>query len=255
MTAAVRALRRAGRLLRTERALWPWAAIPFALNALAFGLAVWVFATHFEAVSAPLVRVLEVPRPTSWAGWLLAVPLWALAWCVRAVLLAAFALAIYASFTLVGGVIAAPFLDALSARVERLAGGPEVEPPRGLAAALRHAGRCMREEAKRVGFFVGVQLVLAALGFVPGLAPFAAAAALLFSALFLPLDYTGFALDRREVPFAARRRWVLAHRFEMLAFGGFALALYAVPGLSFVCLPWLVSAGTLLVLELGAPAR
>jgi hypothetical protein len=38
---------------------------------------------------------------------------------------------------------------------------------------------------------------------------------------------------------------------EMLSFGGFALALYALPGLSFVCLAWLVTAGTLLALEVG----
>jgi len=35
--------------------------------------------------------------------------------------------------------------------------------------------------------------------------------------------------------------------------GGFGLALFFVPGLSFLCLPWLVTSGTLLVLELGPP--
>jgi CysZ protein len=253
MTAALRALRRAAALLRRERSLWPWAAIPFALNALAFGLAVALFVAHLDTLAAPLERWLELPTPLHWYGYLLAVPLWALAWLVKAVLLAALALAVYASFTLVGGVIAAPFLDALSARVERIAGGPAPAEARGLAAVLRHAARCVREEAKRVAFFVTGQAILLALGLVPGLAPFAGAVALLFSALFLPLDYTGFALDRREVPFAVRRRWILAHRVEMLCFGGFALALYALPGLSFLCLPWLVSAGTLLALELGPP--
>ena len=88
---------------------------------------------------------------------------------------------------------------------------------------------------------------------MPGLQPLAAAASLVFAALFMPLAYTCFALDRRGVRFAARRRWILRHRVEMLSFGALALALYALPGLSFLCLPWLVSAGTLLVLELGPP--
>ncbi|HTO70458.1 MAG TPA: EI24 domain-containing protein [Myxococcota bacterium] len=236
---ALRALRRAARLLRTERSLWPLAALPFLLNALAFAVATAVLVSHLGALSAPLERWAHAG---TWLGWL-----------VRGVLVAGLALAVYATFTLVGGIVAAPFLDALSARVERLAGGVETPGPRGVGAVLLHSARCVREEAKRVAFFVGGQAGIFALGFVPGLAPFAAAAAVAFSALFLPLDYTGFALDRREVPFAARRRWVLAHFAPMLAFGGFGLALYAVPGLSFVCLPWLVSAGSLLVLELGPP--
>ncbi|HXX47191.1 MAG TPA: EI24 domain-containing protein [Myxococcota bacterium] len=255
MSAALRALRRAAALLRRERSLWPWAALPLALNALAFGLAVAVFVAHLDALAAPFERWLAVSPPAHWFGYVWTVPLWGLAWLVRALLLAALALALYASFTLIGGVVAAPFLDALSARVERIAGGPALPAESGIGAALRHAGRCIRDEAKRVAFFVGGQAVLLSLGFVPGLAPFAGAGALLFSALFLPLDYTGFALDRREVPFAARRRWILAHKVEMLAFGSFALALYALPGLSFLCLPWLVTAGTLLALELGPPAR
>ena len=253
MSAALRALRRSAALLRRERSLWPWAALPLALNALAFGLAVAVFVAHLDALAGPLERGLEVPEPAHWFGYLWAAPLWGLAWLVKALLLAALAVAVYASFTLIGGVIAAPFLDALSARVERMAGGPAPPAQLGVGAALRHALRGVREEAKRVAFFAGGQALIVALGFVPGLAPFAAAAALAFSALFLPLDYTAFALDRREVTFAARRRWILAHKVEMLAFGGLALALYALPGLSLLCLPWLVSAGTLLALELGPP--
>jgi uncharacterized protein involved in cysteine biosynthesis len=96
--------------------------------------------------------------------------------------------------------------------------------------------------------------VLLLVGLVPGLQPFAAAASLAVAALFLPLVYTGFALDRRGVRFAARRRWVVGHPFESLAFGGIALAVFLVPGLSFFCLPWLVTAGTLFVLELWPEA-
>ena len=39
----------------------------------------------------------------------------------------------------------------------------------------------------------------------------------------------------------------------MLGFGGLGLVLFFVPGLSFLCLPWLVTSGTLLVLDLGLP--
>jgi CysZ protein len=250
---APRVLRRAAEMLRTERSLWPWALVPFALNALAFALAATAFIANLGVLAAPLERFLDVSEPSAWYGYLWAGPLWLLAALVRMFLLAAFAVALYFTFTLVGGVIAAPFLDVLSERVERLATGRELEQARGVTAALRRAARSALEEGKRVAFFLALQGALLALGFIPGLQPIAALASLVASALFMPLDYTGFALDRRGVRFAARRRWILQHALEMLSFGGFALVLYAVPGLSFLCLPWLVTAGTLLALEVGPP--
>jgi len=250
---APRVLRRAAAMLRRERSLWPWALVPFALNLGAFALAAGVFIAKLGAIAAPLERFLTVPEPTAWYGYLVAAPLWLLAALVRALLLAAFGLALYFGFTVVGGVIAAPFLDVLSERVERLATGRELAQTRGVTATLRRAARSAVEEGKRVAFFLAVQGALLGLGLVPGMQPVAAVASLAASALFMPLDYTGFALDRRGVRFAARRRWILGHALEMLSFGGFALALYAVPGLSFVCLPWLVTAGTLLALEVGTP--
>lgn len=247
---ALRVLGRAWTLLRRERALWPWILVPFGLNLLAFGLAAALFWANLDALAAPLERFLAVPAPEHWYGYLWAAPLWALAWLLRFVLLAAFAVGIYLAFTAIGGVIAAPFLDVLSERVEELARGALPTRAPGLAAVLKRAGRSVLEEGKRVAFLLGLQLGLLLVGLVPGLQPFAAAGSLLAAALFLPLVYTGFALDRRGVRFAARRRWVTRHPLQMLAFGGAALALFLVPGLSFLCLPWLVTAGTLLVLEL-----
>ena len=250
---APRVLRRAAAMLRSERSLWPWVAVPFVLNLAAFALAATAFVANLDLLAGPFERLLVVPEPNAWYGYVVAGPLWLLAALVRVALLAGLALAIYFGFTLLGGVIAAPFLDVLSERVERIASGRELEVKPGVTALLRRSARSVLEEGKRAAFFFAVELALLLVGLVPGLQPAAAAASLLFAALFMPLFYTGFALDRRGVRFAARRRWILGHRIEMLSFGGFALALYAVPGLSFLCLPWLVSAGTLLVLEVGPP--
>jgi len=251
---SLRVLRRAWAMLRRERALWPWVVVPFALNVLAFGLAAAFFWANLEALAAPLERFLAVPAPAHGYGYLWVGPLWLLAAVVKLVLVAAFGVAIYFAFTALGGVIAAPFLDVLSERVERLARGAVPPQPPGLAALAARAARSVLEEGKRVAFLLALQALLLLVGLVPGLQPFAAAASLAVAALFLPLVYTGFALDRRGVRFAARRRWLLSHPLESAAFGGFALALFLVPGLSFFCLPWLVTAGTLFVLELWPEA-
>jgi len=251
--AAPRVLGRAARMLRRERSLWPWIAVPFVLNLAAFALAATLFFAYLGPLAAPLERFLEIQDPTHWWGWLWAGPLRLLAMLVRVLLVGAFGLALYFGFTLLGGVIAAPFLDVLSEKVERLASEAPFQAAAGMTALVRRSVRSVLAEGTRVAFFLAVQIPLVLLGFVPGLSPFAAAASFGFAALFMPLAYTGFALDRREIPFGARRRWITSHRFEMLSFGGFALLLYAVPGLSFLCMPWLVTAGTLLVLELGPP--
>lgn len=246
-------LRRGFALLRRERSLWPWAILPLLLNFAAFALAIWAFTANLDAIAAPLERALDPGEPEAWWGWAWAGPLLVFALLARWLLLAALGVAIYFLFTVLGGVIAAPFLEVLSERVERIATGASAPSDSGLAALARGAVRSIVEEGKRAAFFVSVQLGLLLLGLIPGAQPIAAAASLAFTALFLPLDYTAHALDRRRVSFRLRRRWIFGHPAEMLGFGGLGLVLFFVPGLSFLCLPWLVTSGTLLALELGPP--
>jgi CysZ protein len=251
--AGPRVLGRGFALLRAQPSLWPWALLPFLLNLAAFGLAIWAFAANLDALAGPIERALDPGEPSAWWGWAWAGPLLLLAVLTRWILLAALGVAIYFLFTVLGGVIAAPFLDVLSERVERIVAGEPAGSGGGFADFVSGAVRSIVEEGKRTAFFLVVQFGILLFALVPGLQPVAAVASLVFTALFLPLDYTAYALDRRRVSFRARRRWIGAHRAEMLGFGTFGLALFFVPGLSFLCLPWLVTSGTLLVLELGAP--
>jgi uncharacterized protein involved in cysteine biosynthesis len=245
------------RLLRRERRLWPLAAVPLALSALAVALVLaalvhWAGPLH-AATTGWLPRLQAA---SSWA-WLWLGPAKLVLWLVGKLLfLAACAVGLFAAW-LVAGVLAAPFLDALSRRVEAIVTGrvEEVASP-GVGGALRDALRAMLEELRRLVFFVGVQAVIALLGVVlpggPAVAPLAMAG---FAALFLPLEYAGFALDRRRASFAERRRWVLANRAAMLGFGATALATFCVPGLNLAALPILVVSGTLLALRTPLPQR
>jgi CysZ protein len=251
------ALGAALRLLRARRELWLWCLLPFAINIAIFALALAAFfAWLYDPLVAGIAGWLSVGDPSAWWEWLWVGPLRALAWLAGALLVAAVAFVVYFGFTLIGGVVAAPFLDVLSRRVERVRTGriEDLGPP-GLLGALRGTGRAVVEEAKRVALFLAVQAGFLVLALVPGLQPVAAAGAVAFAVLFLPLDYTGYALDRRAVRFRERRRWIWRHRGAMSGFGAAALATFLVPGLNFLCLPWLVTAGTLLAIEVGPPDR
>lgn len=242
-------------LLRRHRSLWPWAALPFLLNFAAFGLAIWAFVANLDAIAGPLERMLDPGEPSAWWGWAWAGPLLLFAVLARWLLLIALGVAIYFLFTVVGGLLAAPFLDVLSERVEHIAAGEPARAGSGFRDLVNGALRSVIEEGKRTFFFLAVQLAIVVFGLFPGVQPIAALASLAFTALFLPLDYTAYALDRRRVPFKVRRRWIAGNFAEMFGFGAFGLALFFVPGLSFLCLPWLVTSGTLLVLEVPLPKQ
>jgi uncharacterized protein involved in cysteine biosynthesis len=245
------------RLLLRERSLWPLAAVPFALSVLALLLALAAIVHWAGPLHAATSGWLPRPEATSWYAWLWAGPLLLLSWLVgTALFLAVCGAALFGAW-LLASVLAAPFLDALSRRVEAIVTGriEEAGAP-GLAAALRDGLRSVREELRRLVFFLGVQGLIAGFGIlVPGGQALAPLLMFGFTALFLPLEYAGFALDRRRASFAERRRWVLAHRAAMLGFGATAFATFFVPGLNFAALPLLVVSGTLLALRAPRPAR
>ena len=63
---------------------------------------------------------------------------------------------------------------------------------------------------------------------------------MLFTLVFMPLEYAGFAMDSRQLHFAQRRALVWRHRWLMLGFGASASLSLLLPLLNFVCMPALV---------------
>ena len=239
-----------GRLLRRRRELWPLALAPIVTSLLAFGIAATIFVANLDALTVTLQGFFEVAPPDAWYGWIWVGPLRLLAWITRWLLLATFGVFVYVSFTLVGGILASPFLDALSRRVEHIKTGGVVDATGpGIRGTVRVALQVGWEEAKRTALFFAVQGTLLILGLVPGLQLVTVPLAIAFAVFFLPLDYTGYTLDRRTVPFRERRRWIRENWPAVGGFGVAGLVTFALPGLNFLALPWLVVAGTLLVLE------
>jgi len=247
------ALRAAFQMLLTRRELWRWCALPMLLNLLLFGAAFAAFFGYaLDPLTAGLRSHLAVAAPDAWYAWLWVGPLRLLAWALRWILIALAAIAVYLTFAIVGGVIASPFLEALSLRVERIRTGRAIELDEPL---LRSALRSVKESAKRTAFVLALQLGVVVIGLVPGLQPVALVAGAVIAAGFLAIDYTSFALDRRGVTFREKRAWLWKHHSALLGFGGAGLLTLLVPGLNFACLPWLVTAGTLLATDLESPSK
>jgi CysZ protein len=244
------------RMVFRERSLWALAAVPCSLSFLAVisagVLVFWNAAELYQLVAGWLPSV----HAAAWYSWLWVGPAQAGLWLAGYLL---FALAAGASLVLamlVATLVSSPFQDALSEKVEHLVRGDLASDEAVSLSAIFSGGwRSFAAEIQRLLFFLGVWAVLFGVGvLIPGAQLLTSPLLIGFTVLFLPLQYAGFSLDRRRVPFAARRKWVFAHLPGMLGFGGAAFGTLLVPGLNFLMLPALVVAGTLLVLRQEPPS-
>jgi CysZ protein len=152
---------------------------------------------------------------------------------------------------LVGGVIAAPFNEVLSEKVEAIRLGTP-EPPFDLKKMLSDALFAMGQELRRVAFLIIVFLVLLPLHFVPVFGTF----------IWAWVGFLILAMDQLDIPMA-RHRYRFVDRVSALkrnmlvgtGFGAACAAFLWVPLLNFLCLPAAVVGGTLFyadLLEAGA---
>ena len=240
------------RLLRRERRLWGPAVVPFALSLLAFAVASSLIVSHAAELHAFVTAWMPELAATRWFQWIWIGPALLLLKLTGAALFLALAGVCVLLAFLLASLLASPFHDALSRRVEEIETGVvRDETGAGPAAVLREAGRALREEVRRLLFYLAVVGSLLAVGvLVPGAHLVTGPIATAFTVLFLPLDYASYTLDRRRFSFGDKRRWVLGHRAVMIGFGGAALLTCTVPLLNLAAMPLLVVGGTLLALRL-----
>lgn len=213
--------------------------IPLLINIVAFaGVAVAVYHYYDDLV------LLIWARPESW-------PWQALWYALYVFILAAVLVLAYFAFFVVQGLLAAPFNDLLSERVELLAYGKQ-PLPFSLWRTMRGMGRSVVHELTKLLLYAAVIVPL----FVLNLAVPAIGTALFvfggiyMTALFLSYDYLDFAMARYEWSFSRKWQVLKQHRALTLGFGcSIALAL-AVPLVGLACVPMAAVGGTLLFCDL-----
>lgn len=243
-----------GMLVR-ERSLWALAAVPVTFCALALittGSLIYLNAADLFALLTGWLPGFEV---TAWYEWLWMGPAKLVVVLLEHLLFAVFCGVSVLLSLLLANLASAPFLDGLSQRVEAMVAGTVSDASDGgLAAIADGARRTIANEFQRLVFFVAVWGVISLAGvLIPGAQLVAPPALMLFTAIFLPLDYAGYLFDRRQISFIARRDWLRDNFPLMLGFGSTAMATALVPGLNLLLLPSLVVAGTLLALRHPIP--
>jgi len=220
-----------GVLLLRHRRLLAVAAVPLGLNLLLYFAALALVVHYYE----------------EWFGLFFAQPQ-AWYWLVGYVVLrlAAFVLLLAAlmfSFVFVGTALAAPFLEVLSVRVERLLQDPEALTPVPPLSWLRDLVRALGHAVLLLLLWIG----LFPLSFLPGLGH---AFWLVGSWVLLAYNFAAFALERRRLSFREQWRWLLREWAATLGFGAAVFVLLLLPLVGLVLLPTAAVGGTLLVLEI-----
>ncbi len=235
---------RAPRFLLKHPALLRFVAIPFAINLLVFSLAVYFGLDLFTFL-------LEQYLPQGDA-WYLAI-LYYLAWLVAGALTT---VVVFFGFTVVGNLLASPFNELLSERIESLVTGTTETGPFSLSGFLSDSGRAMLTELKKLLFFIIGMLLLLMMNLLPGFGPLAyAVLAPLFTLFFLVIEYLSFVLMRKQIRFKEQRRYVFGKPLMMAGFGCAVFCLLAIPLVQFFCIPLAVSGATLLWCDFPLPDK
>lgn len=223
--------------------LLPLAVAPFLINLGLFALFFWLGYSRFGSWVRAWLPLGE--------GWWWEALYYLLAGLVALVLLV---LQVYL-FAVVGGVIASPFLEALTRRVEALA-APEA--PSGwaevgwLAEIMRVAGQAL----KRLALFAAVMLLLLALNLLPVVGSLLYAVLALASACcFLALEFLDYPLDRRGLSFRQKLSYLRGLGLRGLSFGAAVCLMGMVPLVNLLLLPLAAVGGTLLYLDSPLPPK
>jgi CysZ protein len=238
-------------MLFRERRLWAPAAAPVGFSVLALVAAAWLLFAFGGELYAWATGWMPELAVETWYAWAWVGPAKVLLTLLGVLLFAALAGAALVISFLFANILAAPFLEVLSSRVEFLAAGSvRDQGASGLAGVLGDAARSLWEELKRSAFFLAVVAALTALGFaIPGAQLVTGPAIVAFAVFFLPLDYASYALDRRRLSFGQKRRWLLDNKGAVSGFGLAAFLICWIPGLNFFAMPLMVAGGTLLTLR------
>ena len=250
----LRALFRGFGFLFSHPRLWVWAILPTLINLAILAAMLAAFIHYYSDICSWISGYIGKPEAASSSAWywhMAGAMIWILNLLIQALIfmsgLAALLIVAYAAAI----VIAGPFNDALSERVETIVTGT-VPPPFGLKRFLADTARVLKVELIKAAVLISIPVALFALNLIPILgSPLYVFLTLFFGAWDLGFSYADLPAGRRALPF--RERWAFAkdNRWALAGLG----ACFAVPFFSLVFAAPMVVGGTLLYVEVTAKSH
>lgn len=224
--------------------LWPLVAVPVGIMAVLLVVALWA-TLHWT--SPLLATVLPPPRAAGVLGNI-ARGGWRVMSAIGHVVVF-LALAVVASFA--ANVLASPFHEMLSERVEREATGARDAGPSSWSVLLVDAASSVLHSLGAVVLWLSVSCPVGALDVIPVVGPvLSVVLGAIVTAFFVARELLDAPLSRRRWSFRAKLDFCWAHLAETEGMGAMTAVLLAVPGLNLLVLPMAVTGATLLTVEL-----
>ncbi len=235
--------------LASHPRLWKWAILPTLINIILLIVMIAGFAHYYTDIYGWLTTHLghlDIENPTTWYLHVADALLWVLN-LIFQILIVILSLIILLIISYVTGlIIASPFNDALSERVETLVAGTE-PPPFAWKKFIRDLCRTIRIEALKAAMLLAIPVVLFILNVIPVVgSPLYVALTLLFGSWDLGFAYADLPMGRRVLPFRERIAFGLKNKWAMVGLG----SAFVVPFFNLLFVAPMVVGGTLLYIEL-----
>jgi len=235
--------------LKAHKKLWAFAILPTVINVALFIIMLNVFSHYYADIYNWLQAFLgpiQIEAPEVWylkiAAWFLMVInglfqiiIWLLALLCMLII-----------FYVLGFIIAGPFNDMLSERVEQIITG--VNPQDfSWKKLLSDLTRTLKAEILKAIFFLSIPLALLLVVFIPIVGSIIYPALTIGFGMFdLSFNYIDYPMARKTQPFSERLKFAKKHKIALIAFGTPIL----IPFANFLLMAPLVVGGTMLYLKL-----
>lgn len=240
-------LRGFGFLMRRPR-LWPWAAMPTIVNLVLLIAMIAIFIHYYgdlyEWLASHLGH-LDIENPSTWYMHILDAVVWVLDLIFQLlIILMSIAMLLIISYGL-SFVVAAPFNDALSERVETMLTGVE-PPPFALKKFMGDIMRTVRIEVVKAAVLISIPLVLFVLNILPGVGGILyIVLTFIFGAWDMGFSFADLPMGRKVVPLRKRVAFAKSNRWVLIGFG----SAFIIPFFALVFAAPMVVGGTMLYLD------
>lgn len=209
--------------------------IPFGINILIFGTGTWAFIHYYSDLLHALIS-----NPDVWYQYILY-------YAVAVVLGLVFALLIVFGFTIIGNLIASPFLDVLSEKTEEKRSGKKIEEPFSFKVLVGDAKAAVGNEIKKIGILILIQVILLLFNFIPVIGNIIyVIASPVFVTYFLAFEYLDFTMSRKRMPFGEKWNILKQNKSACMGMGASFFFTTIVPFINFFVMPIAVIGATLL---------
>ncbi|MCB9480018.1 MAG: EI24 domain-containing protein [Deltaproteobacteria bacterium] len=225
------------RFIRRNPSLLRFFAIPVLINTLVYGTGGYLFFSYLPRLMNSFIK-----DPQTWYMELV--------WWVLAVIIGGVVALIFLfTFTAVGLVIASPFLEALSEKVDiiRLGGNPAPDDTGFITDILRS----MASMGKWIFLFLLAQILCLFLHLIPVIGNIVGAACQFgVTFFFLAWEFWDIPMERRKMKFGDKWKFMKDNLTTALAFGAVISLYILIPLFNFVMMPTTVAGASILVSQL-----